>query len=427
MTRKCLHLALAATALLLWQCRSARPPARTADNMAYLYGQEASSIDMRARVFNGTDVHSTIYFKLRTRDLLYKSDGEGAPFRARVDLRYEAFADRDMKQLLDSMSTFVKDSAEDPRQDKELIGSMEMQRNDRRTFFLRITATDLNRGTSTAIVLTVDRTGAGVRNDFLPMHPRNGIPLFDDHLVGPDTVRIRCDQYSGRRLYGAYYDQEIRLPAPVFATQPAPTIDRSADSTFVVQVDPDGTFLLPFGTHGFVHLRPDTMQEAGYTLFLFGQGYPYIATGPDMVLPLRYITSLQEFDKITTSGDPRKAVEQFWLDASGDRERARQAINAYYGRVEGANRYFTSVVEGWRTDRGLVHIIFGTPTVIYRSARGERWIYGDENNLMSLTFEFERREEPFSDNDMVLHRDPTLKGAWYRNVESWRNGRVLQN
>ena len=46
---------------------------------------------------------------------------------------------------------------------------------------------------------------------------------------------------------------------------------------------------------------------------------------------------------------------------------------------------------------------------------------------MSLTFNFTKRKGPFSDNDLVLERDPMLKGAWYRNVESWRNGRVYQN
>ena len=44
---------------------------------------------------------------------------------------------------------------------------------------------------------------------------------------------------------------------------------------------------------------------------------------------------------------------------------------------------------------------------------------------MSLVFTFVRREEPFSNNDLVLRRDPQLKSAWYRNVESWRNGRIL--
>ena len=95
--------------------------------------------------------------------------------------------------------------------------------------------------------------------------------------------------------------------------------------------------------------------------------------------------------------------------------------------MENSNRHFSALVEGWRTDRGLVHIIFGTPTTIYKSETNETWIYGEENNLMSLTFTFVKRKSVFSDNDLVLERDPMLKGAWYRNVESWRNGRVYQN
>ena len=111
---------------------------------------------------------------------------------------------------------------------------------------------------------------------------------------------------------------------------------------------------------------------------------------------------------------------------AGSRERAREAIAAYYGRVESADRHFTSYTQGWKTDRGLVHIIFGTPTTIRKDDRSETWIYGDETNLMSLMFAFHKRDDPFSDNDLVLQRDPQLKTAWYRNVESWRNGRILQ-
>jgi hypothetical protein len=84
-------------------------------------------------------------------------------------------------------------------------------------------------------------------------------------------------------------------------------------------------------------------------------------------------------------------------------------------------------VEGWRTDRGLVHIIFGPPSTVRRTAQGETWVYGEENNMMSLTFQFVRRESPFTDNDLQLDRDPVFKGAWYRNVEAWRNGRIYQN
>ena len=130
---------------------------------------------------------------------------------------------------------------------------------------------------------------------------------------------------------------------------------------------------------------------------------------------------------MSSAGDRRAAVERFWLDAAGSKDRARSAIRTYFERVENANRYFTSYVEGWRTDRGLVHIIFGSPNTIYRAPDTETWIYGEENNMMSLTFRFSKRDIPFTNNDLVLDRDPTFKGAWYRNVESWRNGRVLQN
>ena len=47
--------------------------------------------------------------------------------------------------------------------------------------------------------------------------------------------------------------------------------------------------------------------------------------------------------------------------------------------------------------------------------------------MMSLSFTFTKRQGPYSDNDMTLDRDPAFKGAWYRNVESWRNGRIVQN
>jgi GWxTD domain-containing protein len=162
-------------------------------------------------------------------------------------------------------------------------------------------------------------------------------------------------------------------------------------------------------------------------LFVLTESYPYVGTATDMLKPLRYITSNQEFDRISKSPNVRKAIEQFWIDAAGDRERARDIIRIYYDRVENANRHFTSVQEGWRTDRGLVHIIFGTPSTIHKSETSETWIYGEENNLMSTSFTFVRRNDPFSRNDLVLERDPMLKGAWYRNVESWRNGRVYQN
>jgi hypothetical protein len=64
---------------------------------------------------------------------------------------------------------------------------------------------------------------------------------------------------------------------------------------------------------------------------------------------------------------------------------------------------------------------------VRRNPQSETWVYGEENNMMSLTFNFHKRGGVFTDNDYQLDRDPVFKGAWYRNVESWRNGRIYQN
>lgn len=414
----------AACCLLSSGCVSYVPVAG-GDNFAYLYGKGAAAVRLQARVYHSSDTRSVIWFKLRTQDLLYKSGGGGGPFRAKVLLKYEAYPTIGSTQLLDSASTFVKDTSDDPTEDKELVGSMDMKRNEQKSFVLKVTARDLNRDTESTVFIPVERSVPGHRQGFLPL-TEQGVPLFDDHVPAGTTVRVLCEQYAGRMLYAEHLELPARLPAPVFTTgneRPAVRVD----STYDVMVDVDGSFLFTADSSGFDHFRIDTASTAGFTLFTFNNTYPTVRTAPDMVPPMRYITSLQEWDRIISSGDQRRELEKFWADAAGSRDRAREAIDAYYSRVESANRHFTGWTEGWKSDRGLVHIIFGTPNTIRKSAEAEVWTYGEETNLMSLTFIFEKREGPYSDNDLVLRRDPTFKTAWYRNVESWRNGRVFQN
>jgi GWxTD domain-containing protein len=400
-------------------------PVAGGDNFAYIYGKGAAAVRLQARVYHGSEERSTIWFKLRTRDLLYKNSGGSGPFRAKVLLKYEAYPEIGSNQLLDSASTYVKDTSEDPTEDKELIGSLDMKRNDQRAFVLKITARDLNRDTESTVFIPVDRGMPGHRQSFLPLSER-GVPLFDDHVPAGTHVRVLCEQHAGRTLLAEHLLPPGKLPMPVFTTggeRPAMKLD----STWTLTVGADGSFHYTADSTGFTHFRIDTAFTTGFTLFTFANTYPTVRTSPDMVPPMRYITSLQEWDRITGATDQRREVEKFWTDAAGSRDRAREAIDAYYSRVESANRHFTGWTEGWKTDRGLVHIIFGTPNTIRKTGESEVWTYGEETNLMSLSFVFEKRPGPYSDNDLVLRRDPNFKTAWYRNVESWRNGRVFQN
>lgn len=397
--------------------------ARTRSDMSYLYSGGDRTLRLVARVHHESNERSVIYFKLHTADLLYKSTG-GEGFHSLVELRYEAFPSWNSKELLDSASTLIKDRAEGPDSDQELIGSIPMRRARDRDLVLRITAHDLYREQESSVLLEVKHGPPGGRQYFLPVAPTGGLPLFDDHQPPGTEVRVRCEALAGQTLIAERHLPAYRLPPPVFSANSPSGLANAPDSVFLVKVDADGLLTLNTGSAGFLHVRSDTSTMEGYTLFTLSEAYPYVRQGTDMLAPLRYITSMQEYDNIRQADNVRSQVEAFWLDAFGERDRARQAIRTYYGRVENANRYFTTWIEGWRTDRGMVHIIFGPPNSIHRGTNSETWTYGEASSLMSLNFVFVRREQPFTDNDLVLDRDPTFKGAWYRNVESWRNGRV---
>ena len=120
----------------------------------------------------------------------------------------------------------------------------------------------------------------------------------------------------------------------------------------------------------------------------------------------------------------KTAVDSFWLYAGGSHDRARELVRKYYHRVEDANDFFSSYIEGWRTDRGLIYIVYGPPNIVYKSSNSENWVYGAENNFNSLTFSFLKVINPFTDNDYRLERSQFLKKSWFNSVEMWRQGRV---
>lgn len=413
-------------ALLLSACTSSAPMNKR-DNFSYLYGKGGGQMQLQARVHHTSPERSRVYYKLSTKDLLYKSDGTGGPFHAVVRISYESYDAFGSKNLLDSASTIIDDESLDPGEDKELIGSMDLSRKEHRSFVLKVMARDLNRDQQSTVFLRVDKDGVGSSQYFMPEDTAKGLPLFTDHFKG-GAVRVRCETCTGKTLFGEHYPVNSVLPTPVFTTSGNSSSNTSKpDSSFRVSVNEDGVFTLDLQRPGMYRVRTDTTREVGYVLHSVVEAYPLVTSTDDLLKPLRYITSNQEYDRISKATNVRQSIERFWIDAAGDRERGREAIRIYYGRVENANRHFTADVEGWKTDRGLVHIIFGTPTSIYKNDLNETWIYGEENNLMSLTFTFTRRNGALNENDLVLQRDPMLKGAWYRNVESWRNGRVYQN
>jgi hypothetical protein len=102
-----------------------------------------------------------------------------------------------------------------------------------------------------------------------------------------------------------------------------------------------------------------------------------------------------------------------------------------------SNFYFTSFKEGWRTERGMIYIIYGPPDKVYKTNEGETWGYrkpvissswGGRYTVKDeyLYFTFKIRENRFTDNDLYLSRSETLVSFWDQAIASWRKGIIFR-
>jgi GWxTD domain-containing protein len=264
------------------------------------------------------------------------------------------------------------------------------------------------------------------RNDFgnrqfyyLEQRETGRIPL--SVLTTSDTFQLaKSPLIISDSLYVFYFRHFNDIAPPPFTLESAKIFPWKQDSVFTIPFQENKTGMLNFQRAGVYHFMADTTLRHGFTVFVSKADFPFISNHAQMSGPLRYICSNKEFQQILETPDLRTAVEDFWLKISSNPEAATRQIRDYYNRVQYANVFFTSYKEGWMTDRGMIYIVMGRPGVVYKSPYQEIWIYGQEKNLHSTTFEFRKVLNPLSDNDYLLMRYPVLKDRWYRAVDMWR-------
>ncbi|HLB00932.1 MAG TPA: GWxTD domain-containing protein [Bacteroidota bacterium] len=118
-------------------------------------------------------------------------------------------------------------------------------------------------------------------------------------------------------------------------------------------------------------------------------GAPFMVTDMDLAISqMQYILDRDRIDEMKEL--PPELKREKWLeywsrkDPSPGTER-NELMEEYYARVDYANKHFGHYTEGWKTDMGMVYIIFGAPGNVERhpfeidTKPYEVWTYYEQN------------------------------------------------
>ena len=406
--------------IIIFSCSSHKKLAKTTEPSSYKH--DVNTIHPQFAIFNATDNITELHFRIATKELLYTRP-DGVNFSCNVLVSYRLIPTYDSREIIDSASVRVIDENNN-NADKYLIGKLNVKALAKHNYFLRVTITDLNKNVTVTTVLTIDKDNDLNRQNFLVKSKTNDVPLFHNYAKTGEELVIQYKAKIAVSLYVRYYKRDFPLAAPPFSLADPEPFKYKADSTFALQLSADGNVNFALSKIGFYHFQLDTTKRDGLTLFNFSDVFPDVKKAEDMVPPLRFITKQDEYEELTKSTNKKAAIEKFWTNCAGTQDKARDVIRKYYNRQQDANLYFTSYLEGWKTDRGMIYLIYGAPNTIYRSANAETWTYGEENNINSLQYTFSKVTNPFTDNDYTLERSGVYKQAWYVAVDIWREGKT---
>jgi len=350
-------------------------------------------------------------------------EAENEDFNSEIKISYELYQSYNSETVQDSSSKIVK--IKKPANGEEFFHSgIIFSLPSRKNYILQLTLEDLKRNKMVQSFIEVNKQNDHVKENFKVTYKQKNTPVHKNYLKQGEVVSIEYIDKSVDVLIVKYFNDQFPLPAPPYDIQIQKNFSPQPDSIYHLSKNESGGFLFQVLQPGLYQIQRDSSQSDGLTFYYHYDAFPNVNSMEEILKPIVFLTSRTEFNNISQSENVKLALDEFWLGNAGNKRKAKELISNYYKRVQTANILFSSYTQGWKTDRGMIYLIFGQPNFVYKNASSENWTYGEENNALSITFTFIKMGNPFSDNDYSLHSSPIYKNSWYRAVETWRQGRV---
>lgn len=419
-------------AVILISCKTTQPTFDPKD-LSYLYNPTKNPITPKYYISNVSDEKSVLAIKFFSSELFFsEANAQGVPIASMLVT---------VKLFNTSQGRVIADTA---------VYNLNITKVEGKTDYIYNVPLRVNSGLEyIAEVKILDKLRSLVVQEFIPFntltttnrynfmaqgHFQKNM-LFDPELRVNEFINLIYLRGQIDSLYVSYYKPFKLIPDPPSMILPEKAIDYGPDTTIALAYS--DTLPMMFPREGIYLCSVGRDIHEGFTFLNFGKDFPDMKDPVTMIEPLAYLASEDELSTMRSASRPKVALDDFWISCGGNVEKARELIRIYYTRVIYANLFFTSYKEGWRTERGMIYLIYGPPDKLYMDSEGERWGYrkpviksswGTRYKVQEdyLFFNFKKKNSIFSDNDYFLSRSESLITLWDQAVANWRKGIVFR-
>ena len=387
----------------------------------YLYDSNQKVISPDFKIFHHSSDSSTLFFEIDSEDILYEKIYGDSIYFAKILMKYSLFSDDNLKNLTDSGTVeFVNYGSNNSATYIQACAKIKIPEGD--NYFLRIKFRDENKDLNIANSILIDKR-INNNNQYYKLST-NGRVIFNQTISLNSTLTIEKSQIIKPNEFEIEYSSsQFLMNPPPFVEAYKQNINFDIDSSRLISFVNNKVEISNYTKLNRFRFYSDSTSSYNY-FYAFDKSYPKITEINEFLEPTRYISTTKEYKSISAAVVPKKAIDAFWLKMGKSEDKAKNMIREYYSRVESANENFTSYKEGWKTDKGIIWIIYGKPTSITKSDVKETWTYGEANNILSVRFDFYRAVNNLSTNDYEMVRNSEYKNNWYRAVDLWRQGKI---
>ena len=248
--------------------------------------------------------------------------------------------------------------------------------------------------------------------DFIYKHSGTNRPVVrqSDSLVFEKLGR------GAGKYFGFLYKDHFSPSYPAFSDDIP-----DANKRFVIEsIDPANYGYKASKDNYLYYFQNDTSSQKGISFYTQKEYFPNSKEFDELIGPLIYIATENEFKKLETARDKKSAFDDFWLALIPSQKLAARTLRNYFRRVKQASILFSSYKNGLKTDRGMIYILYGAPDQVFKDDDAEIWEYNNYDGR--VRFSFTKVPNLFCQFHYSLDRSKSYTSEWFSQVERWRKG-----